>query len=38
MSTTEDQLLSVTDLQIAYGAEPAVSGVSFTVGRGIGFR
>ncbi|MCD2153521.1 ABC transporter ATP-binding protein [Rhodococcus cerastii] len=34
MSTTEDQLLSVTDLQIAYGAEPAVSGVSFTVGRG----
>ncbi|BBE44494.1 ABC transporter ATP-binding protein [Rhodococcus erythropolis] len=34
MSTTEEQLLSVTDLQIAYGAEPAVSGVSFTVGRG----
>ncbi|MBT1256155.1 ABC transporter ATP-binding protein [Rhodococcus erythropolis] len=34
MSTTEDQLLSVTDLQIAYGAEPAVSGVSFSVGRG----
>lgn len=34
MSTTEDQLLSVTDLQISYGNEPAVSGVSFTVGRG----
>ncbi len=34
MSTTEEQLLSVTDLQIAYGAEPAVAGVSFTVGRG----
>ncbi|AKD96568.1 ABC transporter ATP-binding protein [Rhodococcus erythropolis] len=34
MSTTEEQLLSVTDLQIAYGAEPAVSGVTFTVGRG----
>ncbi|MCZ9632942.1 dipeptide ABC transporter ATP-binding protein [Rhodococcus sp. BH5] len=34
MSTAEEQLLSVTDLQIAYGAEPAVSGVSFTVGRG----
>ena len=34
MSTTEEQLLSVTDLQIAYGAEPAVSGVSFPVGRG----
>ncbi|WGV51110.2 ABC transporter ATP-binding protein [Rhodococcus erythropolis] len=34
MSTTAEQLLSVTDLQIAYGAEPAVSGVSFTVGRG----
>ncbi|WP_075832546.1 MULTISPECIES: dipeptide ABC transporter ATP-binding protein [unclassified Rhodococcus (in: high G+C Gram-positive bacteria)] len=34
MSTTEEQLLSVADLQIAYGAEPAVSGVSFTVGRG----
>lgn len=34
MSTTEEQLLSVTDLQISYGNEPAVSGVSFTVGRG----
>lgn len=34
MSTTEDQLLSFTDLQISYGNEPAVSGVSFTVGRG----
>ncbi|ARE33148.1 MULTISPECIES: dipeptide ABC transporter ATP-binding protein [Rhodococcus] len=34
MSTTEEQLLSVADLQIAYGAEPAVSGVSFSVGRG----
>ncbi|MDV6273354.1 ABC transporter ATP-binding protein [Rhodococcus erythropolis] len=34
MSTTEQQLLSVTDLQISYGNEPAVSGVSFTVGRG----
>jgi len=34
MSTTEDQLLSVTDLQISDGNEPAVSGVSFTVGRG----
>ncbi len=34
MSTTQDQLLSVTDLQISYGAAPAVRGVSFTVGRG----
>ncbi|MFE4498707.1 dipeptide ABC transporter ATP-binding protein [Rhodococcus sp. NPDC056743] len=34
MSTTEDQLLSVTDLQISYGHTPAVTGVSFTVGRG----
>ena len=34
MSTTEDQLLSVTDLQISYGDTPAVTGVSFTVGRG----
>ncbi|MFC8932575.1 dipeptide ABC transporter ATP-binding protein [Rhodococcus sp. NPDC057135] len=34
MSTNEEQLLSVTDLQISYGSEPAVSGVSFTVGRG----
>ena len=34
MSTTEEQLLSVTDLQISYGNEPAVTGVSFTVGRG----
>ncbi|WP_314675896.1 ABC transporter ATP-binding protein [uncultured Rhodococcus sp.] len=34
MSRTEEQLLSVTDLQISYGNEPAVSGVSFTVGRG----
>ncbi|MFE5646163.1 dipeptide ABC transporter ATP-binding protein [Rhodococcus sp. NPDC056516] len=34
MSATEEQLLSVTDLQISYGNEPAVSGVSFTVGRG----
>ena len=34
MSTTQDQLLSVTDLQISYGAAPAVHGVSFTVGRG----
>ncbi|MCT6735851.1 MULTISPECIES: dipeptide ABC transporter ATP-binding protein [Rhodococcus] len=34
MSRTEEQLLSVTDLRISYGNEPAVSGVSFTVGRG----
>jgi peptide/nickel transport system ATP-binding protein len=34
MSSTEDQLLSVTDLQISYGDTPAVTGVSFTVGRG----
>lgn len=34
MSTTQDQLLSVTDLQISYGVAPAVRGVSFTVGRG----
>jgi peptide/nickel transport system ATP-binding protein len=34
MSTTQDQLLSVTDLQISYGVAPAVCGVSFTVGRG----
>lgn len=34
MTTTSDHLLSVTDMQIAYGVTPAVNGVSFTVGRG----
>lgn len=34
MSTPQAQLLSVTDLQISYGIEPAVHGVSFTLGRG----
>lgn len=34
MSTASDQLLSVTDLHIAYAGTPAVKGVSFTVNRG----